>query len=71
MYIFRHGLLDFLMWWVNGFTHGVIYDFIHKLQKNPNVLTVLGDGEQIKPYLYVKDLIGGILFICKNSHEEI
>ena len=24
------------------FTHGVIYDFIHKLQKNPNVLTVLG-----------------------------
>lgn len=53
------------------FTHGVIYDFIHKLQKNPNVLTVLGDGEQIKPYLYVKDLIGGILFICKNSHEEI
>lgn len=47
------------------FTHGVIYDFIHKLQNTPKVLTVLGNGEQIKPYLYVKDLIEGIQFVCK------
>lgn len=51
------------------FTHGVIYDFIHKLQNTPKVLTVLGNGEQIKPYLYVKDLIEGIQFVCKNTHE--
>lgn len=51
------------------FTHGVIYDFIHKLQLNPEVLTVLGNGEQVKPYLYVKDLIEGILFVCNNANE--
>ena len=44
------------------FTHGVIYDFIHKLQKNPAELEVLGNGEQCKPYVYVKDLVAGILF---------
>lgn len=51
------------------FTHGVIYDFIHKLQMNSDVLTVLGNGEQIKPYLYVKDLVEGIQFICENTYE--
>ncbi|MEY8589050.1 NAD-dependent epimerase/dehydratase family protein [Phocaeicola sartorii] len=52
------------------FTHGVIYDFIHKLQANPEILTVLGNGEQIKPYLYVKDLVEGIQFICEKACER-
>lgn len=34
-------------------THGVIYDFVRKLQNNPNELEILGDGHQTKPYLYV------------------
>ena len=50
------------------FTHGVIFDFIAKLKNDPKSLTVLGNGEQIKPYLYVKDLIEGILFVCNNSN---
>ncbi|HEY6914496.1 MAG TPA: NAD-dependent epimerase/dehydratase family protein [Paludibacter sp.] len=52
------------------FTHGVIYDFIHKLKSNPLELLVLGNGEQNKPYLYVKDLVEGILFVCNNSHAQ-
>ena len=52
------------------FTHGVIYDFIGRLKVEPNVLTVLGNGEQYKPYLYVKDLVEGILFVCENSSER-
>jgi len=52
------------------FTHGVIYDFIGRLRTEPNVLTVLGNGEQYKPYLYVKDLVEGILFICENTSER-
>lgn len=52
------------------FTHGVIYDFIHKLQKNPEVLEVLGNGEQCKPYVYVKDLVEGILFVIQHSGER-
>ena len=51
------------------FTHGAIYDFIHKLQKNPNELEVLGNGEQCKPYVYVKDLVAGIQFVINNSNE--
>lgn len=52
------------------FTHGVIYDFINKIYKDNETLTVLGDGEQTKPFLYVKDLIEGILFICDNANER-
>lgn len=52
-------------------THGVIFDFINKLRKNSKELLVLGDGEQIKPYLYVKDLIEAILFVYKNSNQKI
>jgi len=49
------------------FTHGVIYDFIHKLQANPNELEVLGNGEQCKPYVYVKDLVEGILHVIDHA----
>lgn len=42
-------------------THGVIYDFINKLEKNSDKLEVLGDGSQSKPYMHVYDLIKAIL----------
>lgn len=42
-------------------THGVIYDFIRKLDKDKEVLHILGDGNQTKPYIYVKDLIDAIV----------
>jgi UDP-glucose 4-epimerase len=41
-------------------THGAIYDFIEKLNRDKQVLNVLGDGRQTKPYLYVADLIDAI-----------
>ena len=52
-------------------THGVIKDFIKKLQENNEELKVLGNGEQKKQYLYIQDLIDAILFIIKNSQEKI
>ncbi len=42
-------------------THGVIYDFIHKLQNDPEHLQILGNGKQTKPYIYVTDLIGAVI----------
>jgi len=48
-------------------THGVIYDFLRKLAKNPRELEVLGDGNQTKPYLYVGDLVDAILLACEKS----
>jgi len=40
----------------DGHDHGVTYDFVNKLRKNPNELEILGDGEQIKTFLHVHDL---------------
>lgn len=42
-------------------THGVIYDFLRKLETDRGKLEVLGDGKQLKPYLYVSDLIDAVL----------
>jgi UDP-glucose 4-epimerase len=52
-------------------THGVIYDFLRKLEKNPDELEVLGDGNQIKPYLYVADLIDAILVAWEKSPSPL
>ena len=52
-------------------THGVIYDFVRKLRKDPTTLEVLGDGKQHKPYIYVKDLVSGILFCWENSNGTL
>ena len=49
------------------FTHGVIYDFIKKLRNNPEELEVLGNGEQCKPYVYVKDLVEAILYVIDQA----
>lgn len=47
-------------------THGVIFDFIKKLQKNPHELEILGDGTQCKPYIYVYDLVDAIVRLTKE-----
>lgn len=52
-------------------THGAIFDFIKKLKVNSSLLTVLGDGNQTKPYMYVLDLIDAMLFIWKNAKETV
>ena len=52
-------------------THGVILDFIHKLQKTPNHLDVLGNGSQRKGYLHVEELIDAMLAIRKLAQEPV
>jgi UDP-glucose 4-epimerase len=41
-------------------THGVAYDFLKRLYKNSSELTILGDGNQSKPYVYITDIINAI-----------
>ena len=43
-------------------THGAVFDFIRQLAKDPNELKVLGNGFQAKPYVYVRDLVEGLIF---------
>ncbi len=51
-------------------THGILYDFMNKLKINKRSLEVLGNGCQEKPYLYVKDLVAGIIYIWQNANEQ-
>lgn len=43
-------------------SHGVIYDFIMKLKRNPKELLILGDGEQNKSYIYITDCIDAMFY---------
>lgn len=52
-------------------THGVVYDFIHKLKKNDKELTILGDGNQEKSYIYVEDLIDAMLYVFENKKTGV
>lgn len=51
------------------FTHGVIFDLANKIQKN-NLLKVLGNGTQQKPYIHVSELIGCMKFMMYKKKVE-
>ena len=48
-------------------THGVIFDFIHKLKNDPTRLEVLGNGLQEKSYMEVGDCVDAML----NAHQPL
>jgi UDP-glucose 4-epimerase len=50
--------------------HGIIYDFIHKLQHNPEELEILGDGNQEKNYFLVEDCLDGMFCALHNSKKQ-
>ena len=50
-------------------THGVGYDFIRRLLKDPAELTILGDGSQSKPYIHIDDVISAIRIVNDESDD--
>lgn len=48
-------------------SHGVIFDFIHKLLRDKTKLEILGNGKQRKSYIYISDTIKGIIFLAEKS----
>jgi UDP-glucose 4-epimerase len=52
------------------YSHGVIFDFLNKLKKNPTELHILGDGTQRKSYLHVSDGIDAILKAIEKSNQK-
>jgi len=65
-YIFRFGNV------VGKNQHrGVIYDFIQKLKNNPKRLEILGDGQQVKSYVHVSDVINAMLTIPKKVKKNV
>jgi UDP-glucose 4-epimerase len=51
-------------------THGIIFDFINKLKKDPKELEILGNGKQIKSYLLVDDCVDAMLFVIEHAKEQ-
>lgn len=51
--------------------HGVTWDFINKLKKNPAELEVLGDGRQKKSYIHITDGVEGFFCCMKNTNQKV
>jgi UDP-glucose 4-epimerase len=49
-------------------THGVGFDFLRQLLKNPRHLRVLGDGTQSKSYIHVHDVVDAVLVAATGSN---
>lgn len=50
--------------------HGVVPDLIRKLKSHPDVLEVYGDGTQTKPYIWIDDLVDGVMCMLENAHDD-
>ena len=48
-------------------THGVGFDFLRQLLKNPHKLRILGDGTQSKSYIHVSDVVNAVLLAADKS----
>lgn len=48
-------------------THGVGYDFLRQLLKNPRKLRILGNGTQSKSYIHVRDVVNAVLLAASHA----
>lgn len=48
-------------------THGVAFDFVGKLRKDPKTLEILGDGKATKSYCSVEDTVAGMVHAVKHA----
>jgi|TARA_B110001454_G_scaffold125094_1_gene116729 UDP-glucose 4-epimerase len=52
-------------------THGVIFDFIHKLKKDPKRLEVLGNGLQEKSYMSAEDCVRAMVHLIDCAEKNV
>ena len=50
--------------------HGVVHDFVRKLQKDPTQLEILGDGTQRRSFVLVDDCIEAMLFALDKAAKN-
>jgi len=53
------------------YTHGHVFDFYKQLLKNPNKLTILGNGKQRKSYLYIQDCLDAMLWVIEKVQDKV
>lgn len=51
-------------------THGVGFDFLHRLLDDPSRLRILGDGTQSKSYVHVDDVIDAVLLAARTPGQR-
>ncbi len=51
-------------------THGVGFDFLRQLLKNPRSLRILGDGTQSKSYIHVGDVVSAVLMAAERTGQR-
>jgi UDP-glucose 4-epimerase len=51
--------------------HGVITDFVRKLNENPRELEILGNGKQTKSYLEVQECIQAVEFAITHAKQPV
>ncbi len=71
--VFAHSY-DFTVWnfrFANivgpRFGHGVVPDFVEKLQADPEKLVILGDGRQEKSYMHVDECVEAIAHVVEHA----
>ena len=52
-------------------THGVIFDFIHKLKRDPSRLEVLGNGMQEKSYMSAEDCVKAMIHLIGHCEKNV
>jgi UDP-glucose 4-epimerase len=45
----------------------VVLDFLRKLQRNPDALEVLGNGQQVRDFTFVSDTVQGLLVLAEHG----
>ncbi len=50
--------------------HGLLYDTIQKLRKNPEEIEVWGDGTGEKPFVLIDDLIWGMTVAFRHAEKQ-
>jgi UDP-glucose 4-epimerase len=50
--------------------HGVVWDLINKLLKNPTELEILGDGKQVRSYIYIDDAIEATITAWRRTEAS-
>jgi UDP-glucose 4-epimerase len=50
---------------------GVIPDFVYKLRRDPESLTILGDGRQEKSYMHVEDCVDAMCHVVEHADSAM
>jgi UDP-glucose 4-epimerase len=50
--------------------HGVVWDFINKLFRNPLELEILGDGKQVRSYIYIDDAVEATIVAWRKTEAS-